>query len=48
MAGAMDQERAIVKYKRWIREGAMDGTCDRSVSNGHEQQEQTQQDEGDN
>ena len=30
----MDQERAMVKYKRWIREGAMDGTCDRLVSYG--------------
>ena len=39
--------------ERWMngqarREGAMVGTCDRSVSNGHEQQEQTQQDEGEN
>ena len=33
MTGAMDQQRAMVKNKRWIREGALDGTCDRSVSN---------------
>ena len=32
--GAMDQERAMVKYKGLIREGAIDGTCDRSGSNG--------------
>jgi len=33
MIGALDQERAMIKYK-WIREGAMDDTYDRSVSNG--------------
>ena len=34
MTGAMDQERAMVKCKGWIREGAIDKTYDRPVSNG--------------